>query len=328
MLREALESVRRQTARQAIQQVVVSENCTANDSKTICDEFRDLPITYVQQKPPVSELNHLKQIWGLVRCPRVAFLHDDDWWLPEHLQAALTALEANDDCAAVFANFYDTGGPSHPFQVSNKAWRVWIGADCDFSKPVLLLDDVAVFLSCLLDASFHYSTLVGRSDAVWAAYTRLVATGNPFDTDRTFPIFLGAHGRVAYLTKPSAMIRRHAGQAFKRPEYKYKSWQLKSETTKWLLQTERAKVFQAAARFNSIAKRVPPGLFAEMCDVIGEPQRSTLIEDCGFDLIPGYVQTKPKWLINQICPPALLALAKRLINRARPYSNKTAKSST
>src|SRR5450631_3615593 len=80
MLREALESVRQQTAHTAIARIVVSENSMNEESGSICDEFSDLPVVYVRQRPPVAPLLHVKTIWSLVESPLVAILHDDDWW--------------------------------------------------------------------------------------------------------------------------------------------------------------------------------------------------------------------------------------------------------
>jgi hypothetical protein len=97
--REALESVRRQTIRKAIARVVVSENGTNDDSRKVCAQFPDLPLLYVQRKPPVPHILHLKQIWNLVQTPLVATLHDDDWWAPEYLEVAVDALEAKRDGA-------------------------------------------------------------------------------------------------------------------------------------------------------------------------------------------------------------------------------------
>jgi hypothetical protein len=82
-LREALESVRRQTARRAIARVIVSENSTNGDSREVCSHFKDLPIVYVQQKPPVPAMLHMKVMWDLVQSPLAAILYDDDWWAPD-----------------------------------------------------------------------------------------------------------------------------------------------------------------------------------------------------------------------------------------------------
>src|SRR5580704_5194067 len=111
MLGDALISVRRQTRREAIGQVIVSENGLTDGSRGVCKEFSDLPVQYVKQEPPVSSLMHLKAIWHHVEGPYVAILHDDDWWMPDHLENALNALDGQSECVATFSNFLDSRGP-------------------------------------------------------------------------------------------------------------------------------------------------------------------------------------------------------------------------
>src|SRR5262249_25076569 len=163
LLREALASVRNQTARETISQIIVSENSTNDESRAICGEFADLPIAYLQQTPPVPPLLHGRLILELVRSPLVAILHDDDWWAPEHLASGLVVLNREPKCAAVFSSHFLTRGPQFPFQVSEKLWRVWASQELGLSSAEIILDEVGVMLVCLFDATFHYSTLVGRS---------------------------------------------------------------------------------------------------------------------------------------------------------------------
>jgi hypothetical protein len=85
MLRDALESIRRQSAVDAVARIVVSENGLNEESGKVCAEFPDLPIVYLLQNPPIPALLHLKAIWHQVESPLVAILHDDDWWAPGHL---------------------------------------------------------------------------------------------------------------------------------------------------------------------------------------------------------------------------------------------------
>src|SRR5215467_4744882 len=138
-LRDALDSVRSQSAREAIGQVIVSENCLNRESEQVCDEFKELPLVYIKQRPPVPALLHLQAIWPHVRYPVVACLHDDDWWAPDHLQNALAALAAVPGCAGTFSNYFETSERGGLFQFPTRLWLLWVSLGCDFSPPVVQL---------------------------------------------------------------------------------------------------------------------------------------------------------------------------------------------
>jgi glycosyltransferase involved in cell wall biosynthesis len=316
-LREALESVRRQTARKAIAQVVVSENSTNDESRAVCGEFPDLPITYLQQKPPMPALFHVQAIWEAVRSPVIAFLHDDDWWAPDHLASALGILEKEPKCAAVFSSHFVTQGPQFPFQVSHKLWRVWASQELGLSGAEIILDEVGVMLNCLFEATFHYSTLVGRRKPVIEAQVRVVSTGNPFDNDRTFPIFLSEHGAIGYVVRPDVFVRSHPEQDGRQDKYEGRLWVLLRDTTRWLLKAEPAKVAAAVARFNALRQNMAPGDVVTLSNMTGEPQRTALIQECGLNLIPSVVGSRVRSLIRQVCPPFALAGARRSLQYLR-----------
>jgi len=318
-LREALESVRQQTALDRIGEVIVSENGGCHESKAVCEQFPDLPICYLFQEPPVPGLMHLKAIWPTVKAPFVAFLHDDDWWAPEHLERALQVLDADPQCAAVFSNHYVTEGPEHPAQVAYRwARQVWIASGCDFSRPVLKLEDESVVLAGLWGAAFHYSTVVARTKAVWASYCQLADAGNEYDNDRTFPIFLAAHGTIAYLTHPDVFVRLHLGQYNKRFCESYEMRFI--QTTRWMLKRWPDKVAAAAKRFNTLASSLDRVHLDSLTRLVAEARKNLLVAECGLRIPISSEQAEPsprdlRWFLRLICPPAVFALRRRLRGR-------------
>jgi hypothetical protein len=258
---------------------------------------------------------HLKAIWDCVRGPVVALLHDDDWWEPHHLEAALRVLNDNATCAATYSSFYHTDGPRFLFQVSHFAWQVWIATKCDFSRQAIVMDDISVLLSCLLNTSFHYSSVVARREAFWHAYNRVVDTGNTYDNDRTFPVFLSEHGPIGYLTRPSVMVRSHAGQDCLRPEFTENHWQLLNNTTKFLLGAMPDKARQAAERFNAEVRTLQRVHWDRYYHV-RDPFRSTLIEQCGLNLLPNNHPISVKSILKGLCPPFLWEAARRIAGSA------------
>lgn len=320
-LRDALDSVRTQTAQSAITQVIVSENSTNEESEEVCRQFPDLPIDYLLQRPPVSTLVHLRQIWPHVRNPIVAFLFDDDWWRPGHIENALLLL-ANPSCVAVYSSRYETFSPHAPPFASDVPWLMWIASGCDFRPEALLLDEVSVLLSNLLNVSCHLSTLVARKEAVWDVYQKVAVAGNTFDTDRMWPVFLSSFGSIGYLTKPDTFVRLHPGMDSMKPEHRLKMFNLIQNTTRWLLKTHPERTAQAAKKFNEAMSSLPlellPRLRIAIYNFVHEPQWTTLIEECGLNLPPRAQFAPPpkrkdaRWLLKQCCPPVLSAIRRRL----------------
>jgi glycosyltransferase involved in cell wall biosynthesis len=320
-LRVSLESVRRQTALAAITRIVVSENSTNDESRQVCAEFPDLPIVYVQQNPPVPSLLHLREIWHLGNTPLVAILHDDDWWAPEHIAKALKVLESSQETVAVYSNFFEAFGPEGVPCAAEAVWLVWLASGCNFSKDVLYFDPRSVMIASLLNAGFHYSTVVGRNEAMHDACLRNIARGNTFDNDRTFPVHLSSHGLVAYLPQPDTYIRQHPFRHAWAPEHLYKHFEIASETTRYLLSTYPDTVSAAAQMFNETLSGLNPREADAVWRVLGnrvhEPQRTTLIRECGIDLgttaptIKSW-RAKLKRTLRQFCPPILWAYGGRM----------------
>jgi hypothetical protein len=317
-LRDALESVRQQSSLGRIGQVIVSENRGGRESKNVCEEFPGLPICYLYQEPAVSFLLHLREILPHVRSPLVAFLHDDDYWAPPHLTDSLSVLDSDPECAAVFSNHFWTDGPKYPARVAYSwAWQVWVASGCDFSRPVLKLEDESVVLAGLLGPAFHYSTMVARKDAFREACRQLLASGNEFDNDRTFPIFLTAHGRVAYLPRPDVFVRFHQGQDHR--QYAETRDARMLQTTRWMIEKWPDKVAGAARRFNSTKSNLPRAYLDDVTQYIVPSLRDLLIAECGLKLpVPAEpTSARPRdwrWFLNEICPPAVFGI-RRLVRR-------------
>lgn len=325
LIKEALESVRRQTLRDRIGQIIVSEGGSTLASKKTCDLFPDLPIIYFDHRPPLSMAERIDKFWAPIEHPLVAILHDDDWWAPRHLEDALPLLESDPGCAAVYARWYESYGPEEPAVASDVAWLAWIAAGCDFRSSIVVLDDVSVLLGNLLNGSCHYSTLVGRREATHDAYLKMVAGANMFDNDRLFPINLSAFGSIGYVTTPNTFVRLHPGMDSMRPEHAPRMFTLIRDTTRWLLKTQPEKVARAVKRFNDAMSSLPldqlPRLRQAIRDRVKEPQWTTLIEECGLNLssceepataAPAKAHDV-RWFLKQCCPPLLLAIPRRLM---------------
>jgi hypothetical protein len=342
MLRDALQSIRDQTARDAIARVLVSENSLNGQSENVCAEFPDLPILYVQQRPPVPTLLHVRAIWHLVQTPLAAILHDDDWWMATHLRSALDALESNQRCVAVYSSFLESFGPKGTAWLNQCYYLAWLATGGETARPTVFLDPPATMLGCVVNAGFHYSTVVGRSPAMWDAFSRNISRGNSFDNDRTFPVFLSQHGSVGYVTTPSVFVRSHLGrEAWSAEHLQRGHMKMAQETTHFLLASFPTEVSAAAARFRSFARTLESSssevLWRVVKDGTFEPQWSTLVNECGIELSalrPGRTQTgMPHWAMdsfNAFCPPLVnrwlhIKLWERLMLRKKRREGETSK---
>lgn len=210
MLRQALVSVRRQTARDRIAAVIVSENGGGHASASVCAEFADLPVRHVRRDPPTSSFAHFAMLLSeLPGQPYTAILHDDDWWDPQHLSAALEAL-ADGRCAAHFANHFTVAGERSPLGI-NPYSACWYASGFGRVDERWLLDPLAVALACLPVTPCHCSALLCRT-ADLAACRWIYDIGNPFDSDRLLALALSRRGPLSYDCMPRAFVRMHPAQ--------------------------------------------------------------------------------------------------------------------
>lgn len=285
MLRDALKSVAEQSALASIAKVIVSENGLCRESKNVCDDFSNLPIQYIFQDPPVPILLHASAIIPYVTTDLVAILHDDDWWMRDHLECSLNAIKI-EGAVATFSNFVESKSPKDIITTSYKTFRVWALNGKDFSQKFLVLDNVSNFINCLFDTSYHFSTLVSKKENFAKAVEAMVNAKNTYDTDRTFGIFLASDGLIAYTTTASAVVRIHGDQDSAKKDYQ-DGWERKAQTTSWIIKNYPRLAEQARLRFNT--ELLPSLNEAEIEDLllpIGLPQREALSLVSRFQLPP------------------------------------------
>lgn len=291
MLKDALASVASQTSLQSVAKVIVSENGGNRASEAICSEFNSLSIEYYYQQPVLPVLEQVQRLLAEVSSTYVAFLHDDDWWTANHLELALSALSGS-DCTSTFSNFVETASPQHPFTTSYKSFRVWALSGRDFSPSFISLSRANNFLNCLLDSSYHFSTFVGTATGFVSAWEKVLLAENSYDCDRTFPIFLGELGTIAYIPASTAFIRTHSNQDSARADYQVNDagWKLKAKTTEWIATAYPELLAEARHIYHH---HVLPHLSREEADELFRPlgvaQKEALRDFCDLQLpIPGH----------------------------------------
>jgi hypothetical protein len=249
MLRMALQSVADQTAVAKISRIFVSENGADWSSQLVCQEFPQLPIIYAFREPALKPLEHAQVLMkeclqGDITC----ILHDDDWWMPHHLEDALAALEAHPEASAYGANFIF-------YQESNLVQRydltAWFGANYPPPSPVWHMSHANVLLASLFGLIVHYSSLVTRTAAL-AQSAFIYDLDNPFDNDRMILFALSRHGPVLFNPEIAVVVRHHnvrETSLFSQGERCRKM----AQTTEWMVNSSLKSWSLVAAAF---AKRL------------------------------------------------------------------------
>lgn len=209
-LESALRAVARQTAVTDIEEVIVSENRGAEASRAVCERFAMLPIRYTMQDPPVSLIENYSFLFRQARSDLVAFLCDDDWWAPGHVQTAIAAFDAHVGAAAWFSasNFVCSQMPYDGWVLRTPA--LWVAA----GKPNLLdrwiLDPVGQLAALWIHTPFHFSTMVvPRAHALRAIAA--VQDVHTYQLDRSLYLELSRIGNVMYEPLPDTFVSWREG---------------------------------------------------------------------------------------------------------------------
>jgi len=209
-LETALQSISRQTAASEIHEVLVSENLQNRASEAICRKFPELPIRYILQDPPLSQVGHFDYLFRTARAEFVALVCDDDWWAPGHLQAALEALVKDGDAVARFSACLYL-----PSEVDTRGWifrspMLWLAAGrpsyCDLWR---LRQDQGLATAWLM-TPFHTSSIVVRREALLSAAPHVVRS-HVYQADRTLHARLATTGRILYDPIVDTFVRWHPG---------------------------------------------------------------------------------------------------------------------
>ena len=267
LLREALRSVAQQTAVRFIDQIFVSENGMDRGSEAVCAEFPQLPLKYIFRDPAGSALHHarimMKELLvGDITC----ILHDDDWWLPNHLGNALSALKENPEASLYGSNFHismdgEIGGYNDI--------HAWFGSNYAPMAPYWKMSKSNALMGSILGLVIHYSTTVIRTVALKnAAY--VYDEDNTFDSDRMLLGALSAFGPVLFGTEVSAIIRHHAKRdtsTFTQQE----QYRRMCTTTAWLVKASNKPWSTVATIFLKRLSDCPsPELKAELFQMASE----------------------------------------------------------
>jgi hypothetical protein len=320
LLRTALSSIAAQTAADSITRVIVSENAGDKSSGDVTREFADqIPVEYVLRDPPLPALSHaLALVEALPDDGFVAILHDDDWWMPEHLDNALARMTANPSAVAGYASYFIVSAESSML-ASDTNLLFWFGSGFAPLAENWRLDEPAMLLSCLWGTPGHYSTVLARAAVYRAAAGVVYREGNPYDNDRLLAMELGRLGPVIFHPLPEAFIRYHADQDQHRFDWPQREAHLRSTTRRLSAQAKSANI-DLRAHLTARLQSCPPVARETVLNALSQPWCvETLVqEQLAPDALTTYATThSPKsknirYHLGRLMPPVMLeALSRR-----------------
>ncbi len=258
LLRRALQSIAAQTAVHAIHEVVVIENGGDLRSKAVCEECRGVPTRFVLNDPPIPMHEWAKRVFGApsAECDYVAFLCDDDWWYPGHLQAAIACLESRPACVATWARVVEANESQKAATVRGST--VWLVTDACGDEIEKELDARQMLTANLLTTAVHISGFVGRQSAIRDILPSL-CNGNPFDIDRHLAVLLALQGQSVFIMSPTVGVRQHPQQESRTlgaTEEARRWWQ---NTTREIVSLAESRGIDLAAELETLASHSPEG---------------------------------------------------------------------
>ena len=208
-LETALQSVAHQTAVDQIEEVLVSENLMNGESERVCKRFKSLPIRYIFQDPPVSQVEHFIYLYNQARADLVTLLCDDDWWGPGHFQGALQALKGNSEAVAWASACLTVRGDTPWTGVMSQSPILWILAGRPSVCETWPLTSHQVLAASWIITPFALSAMVIRRPAVRQAVSAL-ADLHSYQVDRMLQVQLGTLGMILYEPVADTCIRSHS----------------------------------------------------------------------------------------------------------------------
>jgi glycosyltransferase involved in cell wall biosynthesis len=210
LLYSTIASVKNQTLRDCIAEVVVSENSTDSGSLDVVAQFPDLPIRHVFQTPPVDTGTHFARLLDRATTEWVAVVGDDDMWSRHHLADAVRCIAAHPEAVAYIAqNVVTTSNGRTAIGGAAPLLTEYLG---DRSKGLVdcwVYDSLKMGVASLLVTPFNVWGIVARRTALAAAFTAFSEPGSGHDSDRYMLWLLAQQGPVAIGREIGLFYRQH-----------------------------------------------------------------------------------------------------------------------
>lgn len=269
MLRQALQSVAEQTGRESISAVYVSENGGNRGSQEVCAAFPDLPIVYAFRDPQLSPVEHTTVMMNEALVHEyTAILHDDDWWMPDHLSNALNAFHAHPGAVAFCSSWFAVSGESSNLKCDSDA-LFWVAAEFPKLQATWEITPFQVRFAALLATPAEFSSMVIRTEVLRLS-KKVFSLGNDFDVDRMLIVDLANHGSLAYRPYPDVCKRFHSGRDANNFPFRLQIDRM-SETTRWIMSNACADVPGLISQFSRLKDICPDYLRGQLFNQLEVP---------------------------------------------------------
>ena len=319
-LRDALQSVRAQSAVGRIGEIIVSENAGNRQSEKICAEFPDLPIVYRFRDPPIPRMQHYSTTLNEARYSLSAFLFDDDWWMPDHLMSAWEALRDHPEASAYGSTCYYIEQESGFPVLWEDRLLMWMASGFgSFDQPWVIncRDLVKAFMA---RTPVLYSTMVGRTDTMREAI-KIHSSRNPYDNDRQFFFELSKYGPVIFVPHPEVMYRFHASNdqhSFSKADIR----RFARQTTEWLIDYCEAEGIAVRDDLESAFDHCPRAMLRPLLSLFNEgPVDAMRVRGILPWQLDSFLRRRRwVWIYHLLMPPFLANVASRVVRLLRRKS--------
>jgi glycosyltransferase involved in cell wall biosynthesis len=317
-LRSALASLRNQSRRDRIREVIVSENSDDPGSRAVCAEFADLPIrlSYHPARQPPRPYEHFVEAVAKASAEWVGLLADDDMWGRYHLEEAVTALRDHPDAVAFFGIGVIVGDDSREvrngFSVHPHAF---LPRCADAFETAWVWEPRDTLFETLLHVPVPMWSVVTRRSTALAAMEHFREPVVGMDADRYFLWGVGSRGPVIVGREATYFNRMHASndvQRFIRDQPDANHAMAAEYTRRMLADAERLGIDPRAA-WGEIAAALPRENLASFLNfdpwiVRGSFEELTRRWGAGWD--GGLRQVErpagsSRTLARDLCPPLL-----------------------
>ena len=239
-LRTALQSLRNQINREAIGEIIVSENKGNRLTEAVVREFPELPLRYLFREPQLPMMDHLFSTFRQAKTPFVAILNDDDWWSASHLADGLRELTADTKAAAyTSASLFVVDEANQNPRWIDRSPAVWLLA----GKPSWLkpwtLEGQRMMALCWAYTPVHISSMIARTDHLVPVLKAIeLEPPHTHTLDRIIFARLALRGTFHYNPVPDTYVRWHADNWIKTQ---------KAETVRTIIQSTVTSVERMAA---------------------------------------------------------------------------------
>ena len=185
-------------------EIIVSDDCSPDDTVKVLRELQKLiPILKViESKKNSGGVPNWNQVINASNGDIIAWCSDDDRFLPEHLERAVSYLVTHDDVGLVHAGFINVE------QLENGSETRAESVLKSNAEIVIDMEGLITYMTQYYNWPFHPSTWVFRRK-LWKAVGTFNQRFALADTD--WFIRAALKGRLAYLPTIDVLNRRHAG---------------------------------------------------------------------------------------------------------------------